>query len=102
MGRTRYGDTTPAFEIIERSEGKESHADGAVGHDGKVFGTYLHGLFDNEGFRRTLLHNIKPDYQPMGTQSELPSKEEQYDKLAEVVRQSLDIQRIYRICGLRN
>ena len=100
MGQTRCGDAAPAFKITQRSAGRESHPDGAVGHDGKVFGTYLHGLFDNEEFRRALLRNIKPDYQRMGMQSELPSKEEQYDKLAALVRQSLHIERIYRICGL--
>jgi len=99
MGQTLSGDDRPAFEITERL-GEEGSPDGAVGHDGKVFGTYLHGLFDNERFRRGLLHNIKPDYRPLETQSELLSREEQYDKLAMIVRESLDIGRIYELCGL--
>ncbi|MBT9160510.1 MAG: cobyric acid synthase [Dehalococcoidia bacterium] len=96
MGQTLGGDAPPAFEITQRLGEDGNHPDGAVGHDGMVFGTYLHGLFDNERFRRGLLHNIKPDC-PLETQSELPSREEQYDKLAMIVRESLDIGRIYKI-----
>ena len=100
MGQTLSGDAPPAFEITQRIGGDGSHPDGATGHDGRVFGTYLHGIFDNERFRRALLHNIKPGYQAVETQNELISKEDQYDKLAMIVRESLDIRRIYEICGL--
>ena len=100
MGQTSCGEAGAAFRIKQRSGEKEDHFDGAFGVDGKVFGTYLHGLFDNEDFRRSLLRNIKPGYEPAG-QRQLPSKEEQYDKLAALVRESLDIDLIYRICGLR-
>jgi adenosylcobyric acid synthase len=97
MGQTLGGGASPAFEITQESG---NYPDGVVEHNGMIFGTYLHGLFDNERFRRGLLHNIKPDYQPLETQSELPSREEQYDKLAMIVRKSLDMGRIYELCGL--
>ncbi|MCL0076589.1 cobyric acid synthase [Dehalococcoidia bacterium] len=99
MGQTLGGDARPAFEITQSSGEDGSHPDGAVGHDGMVFGTYLHGLFDNGRFRRGLLHNIKPDC-PLEMQSEPPTREEQYDNLAVIVRESLDIGRIYELCGL--
>ncbi len=100
MGQTRCGEVNSVFKITQRSGEKDDHFDGALRRDGKVFGTYLHGLFDNDIFRRSLLQNIKPGYEPEG-QSLLLSKEEQYDKLAALVRESLDIERIYSICGLR-
>jgi adenosylcobyric acid synthase len=96
MGQSRYGNYGPAFEIVRRSSSQKSHPDGAVGDDGTVFGTYLHGLFDNERFRKGLLQNIKPSYRLSG----MPSKEEQYNKLADLVRGSLDIERIYEISGI--
>ena len=99
MGQTRLDDSAPAFEIIERSGAGEGHFDGAIGHNGRILGTYLHGLFDNEGFRVSLLQNIKPEYNSKEIKG-LPSKDEQYDKLAALVRQNLDMDRIYRICGL--
>ncbi len=100
MGQTVKGDISSAFDIMERSEGEKIHSDGAVGSNGKVFGTYLHGLFDDEGFRRSLLDNIKPGYQFGSSKSNLPSKEEQYDRLAALVRENLNIESIYRISGL--
>lgn len=101
MGRTAGQSAPPAFEIIERSSGIEPHPDGACARRGNIIGTYLHGLFDNEGFRRVLLRNLNPDFLagPMG--SPLPSKEALYDELADRVRRSLDIERIRRIAGLR-
>lgn len=99
MGQTRLGDSAPAFEVIERSNESSGHWDGLMGHDGLVFGTYLHGLFDNEDFRVSLLRNIKSEYRS-GRKNILPSKDEQYDKLAALARQNLDVNHIYRICGL--
>jgi adenosylcobyric acid synthase len=34
------------------------HADGAVSADGRVFGTYLHGLFDSGAFRAAWLESL--------------------------------------------
>ena len=99
MGRTQYGDVDNGFRIIQRSADIEEHRDGAVNRSGNVLGTYLHGLFDSEEFRRSLLMNIKPDFR-FSVDSQLPSKEEQYDKLAFLVRENLDIEQIYRICRL--
>ncbi|MFO8010314.1 MAG: cobyric acid synthase [Dehalococcoidia bacterium] len=100
MGRTDLGDADAAFEIVSRSGNEGSHPDGAFEHDGRVFGTYMHGLFDSEHFRRAVLGNIKPQWRLKTAYRRIPSKEEQYDKLATLVRDSLDIERIYRICGL--
>ncbi|MFA4835543.1 MAG: cobyric acid synthase CobQ, partial [Dehalococcoidia bacterium] len=105
MGQSRYDNSPPAFEIIQRSAAEKSHPDGAVGNGGTIFGTYLHGIFENERFRRVLLANIKQGYRPSDEGAyctPLPSKEDQYNKLADVVRRSLDIERIYEICGLRH
>jgi len=60
----------------------------------------LHGIFESEGFRRSLLSNLKPGSGFNDAGNRLPSKDEIYDRLAGPVRQSLDIGRIYRICGL--
>jgi len=100
MGQSRSELSEAAFEIIERSAEARLHPDGAVGGKGQVFGTYLHGLFDNEHFRRVLLHNIKPGYAPLDRPDRLPSKDAQYNQLADLVRGSLDVARIYEICGL--
>ena len=64
-------------------------------------GTYLHGIFDEEEFREAfvrLLYERKGiDYCDTGVFSYKEYKEKQYDKLADALRESLDMERIYRI-----
>jgi len=53
MGETERGPSTaPAFRILARLERETAVEDGAVDSDRRVWGTYLHGLFENNGFRR--------------------------------------------------
>jgi adenosylcobyric acid synthase len=52
-GDTRASGAVP-FATLVRPDGRRV-ADGAVSADGRIVGTYLHGLFDNELFRAALL-----------------------------------------------
>ena len=70
---------------------------GAVSEDGRVLGTYLHGLFDNDGFRHALLAPFRDA--GAATQSFAERKEEGYSKLADLLRGCLDMGEIYRILG---
>jgi len=56
MGRSRsLGSATPLLEISERNGRPVKVQDGLVSADGRVWGTYLHGLFDNDGLRHRLI-----------------------------------------------
>nr|WP_297176351.1 cobyric acid synthase [uncultured Agathobaculum sp.] len=81
-----------------------THADGAAVEDGcqaeNVYGTYLHGVFDAPGVAQKLaqalaarkgvtLGETSPDTAAY--------KEREYDRLADAVRQALDMDLIYRI-----
>ncbi len=59
MGDTSGGSTW--LRITSRTTGAVSLADGAVSDDGRIWGTYLHGLFDNDGFRRGWLRSLEVD-----------------------------------------
>lgn len=50
MGRTTGPDC--ARPLIHISDKGEMRPDGAISADGRVFGTYLHGLFGNDDWRR--------------------------------------------------
>lgn len=101
MGQTTGEGLGPCFRITQRPDGEADYVDGAITPDGSVFGTYLHGLFDNAHFRHALLSGLRRRKGlPLPETTALPSKEEQYDKLAEVVRQSLNMELVYEICGL--
>lgn len=59
-----YGVTTrgpaarPALRLSERRRMAVREADGAVDAGGRVFGTYLHGLFDSPALRRPFLRML--------------------------------------------
>ena len=71
---------------------------------GNVMGTYLHGIFDNRRFTERLLRDaaerkgiLSGDFQMTERRA---YKEMQYDRLAEIIRASLDMEKIYEIMGL--
>ncbi|WP_379132869.1 cobyric acid synthase [Paenibacillus sp. sgz500958] len=71
--------------------------------DGVIWGTYLHGLFHNDGLRRAWLNGLRAskglqDVAETFAAAEL--REEEFDRLADAVRESLDMRRIYEIMGL--
>jgi adenosylcobyric acid synthase len=90
------------FTLVRIDSGDEPRPDGALDDKGRVLGTYIHGLFQNTGLRRIILRNVASDRgKVLPSGAPLPVKEREYDKLAELVRQSLDMSFIYDITGLR-
>jgi adenosylcobyric acid synthase len=93
MGRTTLG--PEAIPFCTLTGGK---LDGAVYQN--VFGTYLHGLFDGELDARIvqMLLNSKGLGDMLDTVVDISAyKNSQYDTLADVLRNSLDMKLVYRI-----
>jgi adenosylcobyric acid synthase len=89
MGQTES--VQPLMRVVEREGLPVEANDGACNHNGRVFGTYLHGLFDNDVFRRAWLESLGG--QPGG----LDFSEQRlraYDRLADVLEGSLNIDRL--------
>jgi adenosylcobyric acid synthase len=102
MGQTLGDNVSPAFRITRRGNRKAAHSDGAMSEDGNIIGTYIHGLFENESVRRCMLSNLrKAKGVDCETRSFTLSKNSEYDKLAALVRGSLDMDMIYKIAGLK-
>ena len=101
MGRTQFDvEVQPAFTIRQRSGEAIRHADGFVSGDGLVMGTYIHGIFDNDGYRRAILDalRVRKGLTPLGVVGDTRQrKEASYDRLAAVVRESLDMDLVRRI-----
>ncbi|MFZ5450186.1 MAG: cobyric acid synthase [Thermodesulfobacteriota bacterium] len=102
MGVTEpHGEGQPAFEIVSRNGEPLRVADGWVSPDRRVWGTYLHGLFDNDGFRRAFLDELRENRWTPGTPppeiSYKKFQEAQLDRLADLLRRHLDITRIIRM-----
>lgn len=83
-------------------ESENYKLDGCV--DGTVFGTYLHGIFENRDFTQKLLKILLErkglDQDQLTVLDYKDYKMAQYDKLADVIRGSVDLERIYSIMGL--
>ena len=96
-----YSDSAP-FELMRRSGEDEVVADGFMGHGGWVVGTYVHGLFHNTDLRRSILARVaeRKGAELTFTDDEF-SQSAEYNRLAETVRDSLDMDELYRIVGLR-
>lgn len=102
-GRTDFlSECGPVFRFFRNGE---EIRDGATTPDGLIWGTYLHGLFDDDGFRRWFVADLYARADRTPPPAELsPSyealKEDGFNKLADLMRASLDMDKIYRIIGL--
>ena len=94
MGRTTA--TTSALDPLLILDG---HEDGAVSLDGRIAGTYLHGLFGSDAFRRTLLRSLGWR-DPGAAGSTVDRREHEFDRLAAVVREHLDLSFVRWALGL--
>jgi len=98
MGQTSGDENTSSFQILATPRGVVKYDDGTLNAQGTVLGTYLHGLFHNLSFRQALLANLRRRWGlPEKKTGSLLDKEPQYDRLAELVRHSLDMPAVYRI-----
>jgi len=89
MGRTESARAVDPFIIKE-----DGTADGAV--SGRVAGTYFHGLFENHEFTTKFLTMVaesrRLEWRPAAVGY---SKEHEYNRLADVAREYLNLERIY-------
>ncbi|MFO7605606.1 MAG: cobyric acid synthase [Desulfurivibrionaceae bacterium] len=76
---------------------------GAVSKDGRIWGSYLHGIFDDDDFRRWFIDMLRSsrNLQPLGGVVAPYDLEAAFDRLAGIVRESLDMDRIYRLLDLK-
>jgi adenosylcobyric acid synthase len=102
MGRTtHFGTPRPFARIFRRGETPVTIEDGTVSNNGRIFGTYLHGIFDNPRFREIYLNRIRLEKgMPQQRGSRKIPDQDPFDQLAEHLEQHLDIPQLLRICGL--
>lgn len=97
MGETTADGGCDYFADVTDCVTGQRYADGAVKNN--VCGTYIHGILDTPGLLQGLLTPLyrEKGIQP-GTYRDLQAyKQEQYDRLAEVIRTHLDMDAVYRI-----
>ena len=98
-GRTKTaGNSKPLFEIVRFGDKKIKRYDGAITRDGRCWGTYIHGVFDSDTFRRHFLNNLRKNKgwpaQGFGTTYDIDGE---IDKLADLVRENINLNLLYNI-----
>jgi cobyric acid synthase CobQ len=93
-------DSCGSVPLIEREDGAII---GRSARDGLVWGTYLHGVFDADEFRRWFVDRlrVRRGLPAIGKVCAVYDLEPALDRLADVVRQSIDLDKVYRLMGLR-
>jgi adenosylcobyric acid synthase len=103
MGATAHR-AEPLFQLDEVSGSASTGQllDGCCVSDGLFMGSYLHGLFENPCLRRSLVRWLAdrrgldlPDESGM-----VATREREYDRLADCLRDSLDMEKLFDIVGL--
>ena len=98
-GRTGSGSPSP-FTIVERGGRPVTEHDGAVNGAGTVLGTYLHGLFANDGLRGALLGALAKkkgiDAHPRWG----APRADPYERLADAVARAVDLTAVAKLVGL--
>jgi adenosylcobyric acid synthase len=105
MGQTTGVSEYQPYAMVRRALDNTGRPDGAVNSDGTVMGTYLHGIFDNDAFRRAWLQKIRNRFglpsPPTFHLSISDIRAQAFDRLATIVRQHLNMDALYRILGIR-
>jgi adenosylcobyric acid synthase len=99
VGKTFYHHHAEPFATLAGGE-----ADGCVSTDRRVLGTYLHGIFDHDGFRHQFLKTTRTFFQlapPAAFNPWTTQREESLDRLARQVSTSLDMHSIFSWVGLK-
>jgi len=96
MGVTKSAATlSPPFMVYEQNSMSCQHDDGAATADERVWGTYLHGIFENDLFRTFLLaQHGRHTKQYLHYKSFLDM---QYDNLAALIKENVDVDTILHL-----
>jgi adenosylcobyric acid synthase len=87
----------PLIRIRRRNGQGVELLDGAAAANGRVWGCYVHGLFDDPDFRRHFLTEVRTAFglpTPLGTGLETADP---YDQLADAFEQHLDMALLWKI-----
>jgi cobyric acid synthase CobQ/L-threonine-O-3-phosphate decarboxylase len=78
------------------------HPDGSVSADGRIWGTYLHGIFDSDPFRRWFIDTLRAraGLARLDRVVHTYDLEPALDRLAATVRTALDMDAIHRLLGI--
>ncbi len=88
----------PIFKITGDNKQTIDSFDGIAVENGRAWGTYIHGIFDADIFRRDFLNRIrlKKNWPPIPLVTNF-NPDNELNKLAELVRKNIDMEYLYKI-----
>ena len=99
IGETIYAEGAKPFATLNGFE-----QDGCVSSDSRIFGTYLHGIFDDDAFRHAFIAAAR-SFQHLAPANILENwrqkREDSFERLAQAVRASVELPRIFDWVGLK-
>jgi adenosylcobyric acid synthase len=98
MGTTLlHEEAIPLGTIVARGDQRVQIADGAQVASGRIWGSYLHGIFEDDHFRRAWLAQIGwrgDDAAPA------LARQEEYNRLADAVEAAVDWAHFEQVTGI--
>ncbi len=98
MGETRFA--TPYPPLFTALHGEDPRPLGVTDDAGALIGTYAHGFLDNDGLRNGFLAHVRRRRglpQPETEFDYRRFREKQLDRLADLVEESIDLERLHAI-----
>ncbi len=98
MGRTEGNTGIFSINRLNSLEKNKNFLDGSK--NGNVWGTYIHGIFDNDLFRRSLINNlrIKKGLEPEEIQTNYSEmKNKALDEFAGIIRENIDMDYVFKL-----
>jgi len=104
IGETTYLDHAEPFADVTRgTTSAAKHHDGCIAAEGRVFGTYLHGIFDQDTFRHMFIDAARA-FRKLAPAARLEdwkaTREASLNRLAAEVEQALDMKTIFAWVGV--
>jgi adenosylcobyric acid synthase len=99
VGETTYEEGAQSFSTLG-----DGRRDGCLSANTRVVATYLHGIFDDDSFRRTFIEAARGFHglaRAASFRDWKQMREDSFGRLADAVRASLDMPRIFDWVGLR-
>ncbi|MDZ7596703.1 MAG: cobyric acid synthase [Desulfobacterales bacterium] len=99
MGQTDIADGRALLRLLRRNGLDCSDRDGCTGGDGRVLGTYLHGLFDTPAITRRWLEGLGLGTLPVDAAHGPAVRDKAYDLLAAHTLRHVDMAAIFSLLG---
>ncbi|MFO7753664.1 MAG: cobyric acid synthase [Desulfobacteraceae bacterium] len=94
MGETRCGEPTPFLMVHQPDGAGSARGDGCVSADGRVAGTYIHGLFDTPAVLEKWLAGIGIDNVEIPAKDAGSKKDDNYIQLKKHFESNVDMKKL--------